>query len=168
MRNPSLDDSQRNAGAGPADPMRAHPAELLGGIRFNLAERYLRDSQMSVAEISGRLAFARPAEFHRAFRMWTGTTPRRFRRANSTYFSMVGYYGRESTMKRPVALLAPYAERHSRGSTTTGFRHRRAARSGNDHLGSHLHGLPYRRSNIFYCHEQLDKVRRARRRGPDS
>jgi AraC-like DNA-binding protein len=56
---------------------------LLGGMRRNLAEHYLRDSQMTISEISDRLAFAHPGEFHRAFRIWTGTTPHRFRSVNS-------------------------------------------------------------------------------------
>jgi AraC-like DNA-binding protein len=56
---------------------------LLGSMRRNLAEHYVRDSQMTISEISDRLAFAHPGEFHRAFRVWTGTTPHRFRRVNS-------------------------------------------------------------------------------------
>jgi AraC-like DNA-binding protein len=55
---------------------------LLGGMRRDLAEHYLRDSQMTITEISDRLAFAHPSEFHRAFQGWTGTTPRRFRRVH--------------------------------------------------------------------------------------
>jgi AraC-like DNA-binding protein len=57
--------------------------ELLGSVRLTLAEHYLRDPQVTIGDISDRLAFAHPGEFHRAFRQWTGTTPRRFRRANS-------------------------------------------------------------------------------------
>jgi AraC-like DNA-binding protein len=38
---------------------------------------------MGIGEISDILAFAHPGEFHRAFRVWTGTTPHRFRRGNS-------------------------------------------------------------------------------------
>lgn len=56
---------------------------LLGSMRRNLAEHYVRDSQMTISEISDRLAFAHPSEFYRAFRLWTGTTPHRFRRLNS-------------------------------------------------------------------------------------
>jgi AraC-like DNA-binding protein len=56
---------------------------LLGGMRRDLAEYYLRDSQLTLTEISDRLAFANPTEFHRAFQKWTGKTPRRFRRVNS-------------------------------------------------------------------------------------
>ena len=56
---------------------------LLGSMRRKLAEHYARDSQMTISEISDRLAFAHPVEFHRAFRVWTGTTPNRFRRVNS-------------------------------------------------------------------------------------
>ena len=52
---------------------------LLQGMRRNLAEHYIRNSQMTIHEISDRLAFSHPAEFHRAFRRWTGTTPHRFR-----------------------------------------------------------------------------------------
>jgi AraC-like DNA-binding protein len=59
-------------------------SELLGSVRLTLAEHYLRDPQLPIGDIADRLAFAHPGEFHRAFRQWTGTTPRRFRRANST------------------------------------------------------------------------------------
>jgi AraC-like DNA-binding protein len=58
-------------------------AQLLGSVRRGLAEQYLRDSEMGIGEISDILAFAHPGEFHRAFRVWTGTTPHRFRRGNS-------------------------------------------------------------------------------------
>jgi len=57
--------------------------QLLGTVRRRLAEQYLRDSEMAIGEISDTLAFAHPAEFHRAFRAWTGTTPHRFRHRNS-------------------------------------------------------------------------------------
>jgi len=57
--------------------------ELLSSTRRGLAEHYLRASQMTLREISDRLAFARPGEFHRAFRQWTGKTPHQFRRVNS-------------------------------------------------------------------------------------
>jgi AraC-like DNA-binding protein len=57
--------------------------ELLSATRRDLAEHYLRGSQMTLREISDRLAFAQPGEFHRAFRQWTGTTPHRFRRVHS-------------------------------------------------------------------------------------
>jgi AraC-like DNA-binding protein len=56
---------------------------LLSGMRRHLAELYVRESELPIGEISERLAFAHPAEFHRAFREWTGTTPRRFRQTST-------------------------------------------------------------------------------------
>lgn len=56
---------------------------LLGVIRRELAEQYLRDPQMTISEISDRLVFAQPGQFQRAFRSWTGMTPGQFRRGQS-------------------------------------------------------------------------------------
>lgn len=55
---------------------------LVGKLRRELAEQYLKDSEMGISEIAYRLGYAQPSEFHRAFRRWKGTTPTRYRRVD--------------------------------------------------------------------------------------
>jgi AraC-like DNA-binding protein len=50
-------------------------SSLLNSIREELAETYIRNSQLSINEISYLLGFSEPASFTRAFRRWQGTTP---------------------------------------------------------------------------------------------
>jgi len=52
---------------------------LADGVLEPLAKRFLRDSALSVARVSERLGYSEPANFVRAFRRWTGTTPQAFR-----------------------------------------------------------------------------------------
>lgn len=47
--------------------------------RLELAKSYLKDRQLSLADISGLLGYSEQAAFSRAFKRWTGTTPARFR-----------------------------------------------------------------------------------------
>ena len=49
--------------------------ELLDHARHELSLRYLRRSEIPVAEISYILGFAEPSAFHRSFKRWTGSTP---------------------------------------------------------------------------------------------
>jgi AraC-like DNA-binding protein len=44
--------------------------------RQRLAETMVTDSSLSLAEIAFRLGFSEPSAFHRAYRRWTGRTPR--------------------------------------------------------------------------------------------
>jgi AraC-like DNA-binding protein len=44
-------------------------------VRRELAQRYLADG-LAIAEISFLLGFSEPSAFFRAFKRWTGTTPR--------------------------------------------------------------------------------------------
>jgi len=53
---------------------------LLDEIRYQLAERYLRQTDMDVAEVAFSLGFADPSSFGRAFKRWSGLTPLEFRR----------------------------------------------------------------------------------------
>ena len=52
---------------------------LADGVLEPLAKRFLRESALSVAQVSERLGYSEPANFVRAFRRWTGTTPQAFR-----------------------------------------------------------------------------------------
>lgn len=53
--------------------------QLLDQLRSELATRYLREAQLDISEVAFLLGFSEPSAFHRAFRRWTGTTPRRVR-----------------------------------------------------------------------------------------
>lgn len=54
-------------------------AEVVERARRRLAERYLEDERLSLAEIGFLVGFSDPSNFHRAFRRWTGETPKTFR-----------------------------------------------------------------------------------------
>lgn len=57
--------------------------EVLDDERCALAQRFLTDARMGIAEVGFLLGFSDPSAFHRAFRRWTGQTPGDFRRAPS-------------------------------------------------------------------------------------
>jgi AraC-like DNA-binding protein len=57
-------------------------AEVVERARRRLAERYLEDERLSLAEIGFLVGFSDPSNFHRAFRRWTGETPTTFRARN--------------------------------------------------------------------------------------
>jgi AraC-like DNA-binding protein len=50
--------------------------ELLDALRHRLALRLVREPGLSVKAIGYRLGFSEPAAFSRAFKRWTGRTPR--------------------------------------------------------------------------------------------
>ncbi len=54
--------------------------DLLDELRRDLSVRYLREPEMAICEVAYLLGFSEPSAFHRAFRRWTGTTPRVYRR----------------------------------------------------------------------------------------
>lgn len=54
-------------------------AALLDDLRAELARRYLSDPQLCVYEVAYLLGYSEPSPFHRAFRRWTGQTPREYR-----------------------------------------------------------------------------------------
>ncbi|APG49424.1 AraC family transcriptional regulator [Phaeobacter porticola] len=53
------------------------------GLRRDIAIRDLQDGRKTTEEISQDVGFSSAANFHRAFRRWTGVTPSSYRRANS-------------------------------------------------------------------------------------
>jgi AraC-like DNA-binding protein len=58
-------------------------SDLVAVVRRGLAELYLRESSLSIAEIAARLGYADPRAFQRAFREWHGTTPSEWRSRTS-------------------------------------------------------------------------------------
>jgi AraC-like DNA-binding protein len=55
--------------------------DLLDETRRELANQYLRESYLSVSEVTYLLGFSEPSNFARAFKRWTGHTPSQFRTA---------------------------------------------------------------------------------------
>jgi AraC-like DNA-binding protein len=53
--------------------------QLLDQTRAGLAREYLRDRSLSLGDIALLLGFSEQSAFNRAYRRWTGTTPRRAR-----------------------------------------------------------------------------------------
>ena len=56
--------------------------ELRDDTRRRLAEQHLADPGMGIAEVALLLGYSEQSAFTRAFRRWTGDTPRAFRKAN--------------------------------------------------------------------------------------
>ncbi len=54
---------------------------IVDELRRELAERYLRDSLLSLSEIAFLLGYTEVSTFNHAFRRWTGTTPSAFRKS---------------------------------------------------------------------------------------
>jgi AraC-like DNA-binding protein len=50
--------------------------EVLDSVRRERAQALLGEGTMTVAEVATRLAYSEPSAFFRAFRRWTGTSPR--------------------------------------------------------------------------------------------
>jgi AraC-like DNA-binding protein len=53
--------------------------ELVDEGRFDIARQMLGDTSLDVGDIAASLGYARPSAFTRAFRRWSGTTPRLWR-----------------------------------------------------------------------------------------
>ena len=54
--------------------------EVSDNVRGRLAEEYLRDPKVSIAEVAFLLGFSDQSSFNRAFRRWTGSSPGKWRR----------------------------------------------------------------------------------------
>ena len=52
---------------------------LLNEVRSELADKYIRDNQLSLTEISFMLGFSEMSSFSRAFKRWKGESPSAFR-----------------------------------------------------------------------------------------
>ena len=53
--------------------------KVLRTMRTDLARAYLEDRQWSIADVAFVLGYSETAAFKRAFRSWTGKTPRQYR-----------------------------------------------------------------------------------------
>lgn len=56
--------------------------DLLDEMRRELSRRYLQEPKLAICEVAYLLGFSEPSAFHRAFRRWTGVTPKEFRRGH--------------------------------------------------------------------------------------
>ena len=55
-------------------------AEVLTKLRKDMAQPLLRDGRLAVSEVAFLLGYEDPSSFQRAFRRWSGVSPRAFRR----------------------------------------------------------------------------------------
>ncbi|WP_369602071.1 AraC family transcriptional regulator [Hahella sp. SMD15-11] len=53
--------------------------EIVDAVRKDLAETYVKSTDLTMSEIAYRLGFASPPAFFRAFRRWFGLTPKLYR-----------------------------------------------------------------------------------------
>lgn len=58
--------------------------QLLDDTRRELASQYIREKHRSIGEITYLLGFTEPSNFTRAFRRWTGMSPKEFRSEQQT------------------------------------------------------------------------------------
>ncbi len=72
--------STRTLARRPTDEGTSHK-EILDDLRGELAQRYMGDANLAIAEVTFPLGFSEPSAFHRAFKRWTGRTPSEFRSA---------------------------------------------------------------------------------------
>lgn len=54
-------------------------SRLVDQIRFELARTWLQDPTLQIVDVAFNLGYDNPANFTRAFKRWTGATPREFR-----------------------------------------------------------------------------------------
>lgn len=59
-------------------------SELVAVIRRDEASVLLMEGRLSIEQIAGRLGYRDPANFTRAFKAWTGETPRQYREQSRT------------------------------------------------------------------------------------
>ena len=54
--------------------------DLVNEVRCEFSKQYLQKSGMAIGEIAYSLGFSETSAFHRAFKRWTGMTPKEYRR----------------------------------------------------------------------------------------
>lgn len=54
------------------------PEQLIDDVRRDLALRYLEEDRLAIAEVAALVGFNDASAFYRAFKRWTGTTPKRY------------------------------------------------------------------------------------------
>lgn len=66
--------------------------QMIAETRFRAAIALLSRTDISIAEVAGRLGYSTPSGFSRAFATWAGCTPRAFRGAArlATYLARNG------------------------------------------------------------------------------
>ena len=57
---------------------------LLGGLRHDLADRYLADGDTSISQIAWLLGYQEVSAFSKAYKRWTGKAPREMRSGGAT------------------------------------------------------------------------------------
>ena len=55
-------------------------SRLIDEVRFSMATRWLEDPRVKLIDVALEVGYSDPAHFTRAFRRWTGVSPREFRR----------------------------------------------------------------------------------------
>jgi len=55
---------------------------ILNNLRYELAGKYIKDSSLSLNEVSFLLGFSEISSFSRAFKRWTGSSPRAYRESH--------------------------------------------------------------------------------------
>lgn len=63
-------------------------SQLITRFRYEKAIQLLQDSSLKIIEVSHELGYEDPAHFTRAFKQWTGLSPREFRRQN---YQVIGF-----------------------------------------------------------------------------
>lgn len=56
-----------------------HHKRLVDQLKQDLALQHLQEDKLAVSEVGFLLGFSDPSAFHKAFKRWTGTTPREYR-----------------------------------------------------------------------------------------
>lgn len=57
-------------------------SDLLADTRYKLAQQYLKKPKLSINAISEMLGYSEQSSFQRAFKVWSGTTPLKWRKMN--------------------------------------------------------------------------------------
>jgi AraC-like DNA-binding protein len=58
-------------------------SDILGEVRHELSREYLREPDVSIAEVAWLLGFSDQSAFGRAFKRWTGQSPGAWRSAHA-------------------------------------------------------------------------------------